>query len=1504
MPTFSCNFAPKSHQLLYVLQRGVGKCGAMKKLRKTINIILWSMVALYAAVILMLNLPPVQRAIGSWASGIASQKIDSKVQIGKVDLGFLNRIIIDDINIYDKQDSLLIASSRMSAKLDVIEAFKGNVSITSAQLFGLKAYLSKDSANAPFNFQFILDSLASKDNKEPSRLNLHIGSLIIRNGLICYDQKDAPIEDSKFTEKHLKVTDISSHIVLHRLTQDSINLYLKKLSLKEKSGINITSLSFKAKATNTSATLSDFELNMPNSHVVLGETKVEYGNKDDSEFIKSLQFSTSMQDSHIGLADLAAFSPTLRNFHNPIDISFNANGHGRNIVINDLLLKDRGGEMSLFANGNVYDFPSFKDWLADVKYFRINENYIENIGEVMKGEDVTMPAIVERIGDFGYVGSITNHNNEYSAAGKVTSNVGNVAINGTYGNNAFGAKIDTDGIDLGRILNNDQLGYIATSINIDGHLNNGRSPDITAVGKINRLAYNGYTYRDIDVNGSMISDVFKGKLSIDDPNVSFVAEGEVAQNHINDLSLSVKHINPNTLGLTNKWQGKTFSGNLKGNFSGNNIDDAVGNITLSDFRMESSAEDAYYINNVTLNSDGNQDNRRVQLTGDFGHVTIDGQYRVSSLPSTITRLIATRLPSLPGLPKTASAKSNDAFSIDARLNDASILQQFADIPLITQEPLTIKGTVDQRRELVDLTINAPHFNYDDAPYRNLSVKLFNDDNNALKAKASADKIMDNGHTTSFSLNASALNDRLVSNIGWDNHMPNRFSGTLNTDATFAADEAGKTSADINIMPSTVIVGDTIWNVDPANVKYSNNRLAITNFSVNHGNQHVNINGTATRSSNDSLVVNLHEVNAKYVLDMVNFHSVDFDGFVSGKAIVSSLFSEPELRGDVTVRNFTFETGRMGTLHALVDYDNQTKQININARADDGPLCQTLINGYVSPARKQLDLRIKALGTSAEFMEGLCSSFLDNVQASATGDVHIFGPLKAINMEGNLNVDGDVKIPALNTVYTMRNCPVTMRPDIIVIEADTLTDRDGNIGILNGSIRHTHLSQWNYNLNVAADNLLAYDFHDFGESTFFGTVYATGTCDITGRSGETIFDIDITPQKGSFFEYNAAAPDAISNTDFIEWAKHDDDLSSITDEEEEKKSDFRSDIRMNFRINANTDAALKLLMDNTTGDMITLYGTGNLRAMFHNKGGFQMFGNYRIDNGIYGLTIQNVIKKDFFFKNGGTIIFGGDPYNAVLNLKAQYTVNGVPLSDLQLGRSFSNNVRVDCIMNITGTPSDPHLDFDFDMPTVNEDAKQMVRSLINSEEELNQQVIYLLSIGRFYSQSGSNSADAQQSQTSLAMQSILSGTITQQINTVLSNVVNNPNWNFGANISTGDEGFNNAEYEGILSGRLLNNRLLINGQFGYRDNANATTSFIGDFDIRYLLFPNGNFAIRVYNQTNDRYFTRNTLTTQGVGFIIQKDFTTLPDLFGIRKKKKAAATETSTSLPSDSTSQGK
>ena len=611
--------------------------------------------------------------------------------------------------------------------------------------------------------------------------------------------------------------------------------------------------------------------------------------------------------------------------------------------------------------------------------------------------------------------------------------------------------------------------------------------------------------------------------------------------------------------------------------------------------------------------------------------------------------------------------------------------------------------------------------------------------------------------------------------------------------------------------------------------------------------------------------------------------------------MKSLFNQPDAYAKLDINDFLFENGPLGVLHAFVNYNKVDEQIDIKAVADEDKGNQTIIDGYVSPKRNYIDLGITAVGTNIKFMESFCGSFMDNIEARASGKVNVVGDLSNINLVGDIEATGKMHMTQLNTEYHFEKLKAHAIPDDILLRNDTIYDRNGHVAIVDGGIHHKHLTKLSYDLDLKAHNFLGFDTHEFGDNTFYGTVYATGNVGIHGKSGETIIDIDASPDPGSIFIYNVASPDAISDKSFIHWNDATPEWEKpFSFEQQAKKNEdnnsISSDMRINFLVNTNPNLTLKLMMDEQTGDYITLNGNGVVRANYFNKGSLDMFGNYIVDHGVYKLTIQNIIKKDFEFMPGGTISFGGNPYSAPLNLQAKYIVNGVPLSDLNIGRSFSsNNIRVDCLMNIQGTPSAPSVDFSMDLPTVNSDAKQMIYSLINSQEEMNQQVLYLLGIGRFYAQSKNNQASedaAQQSQTSLAMQSLLSGTISQQINTVLSSLVNSNKWNFGANISTGDEGFNNAEYEGILSGRLLNNRLIFNGQFGYRDNANATQSFIGDFDLRYLIFPNGNLSFRVYNQPNDRYFTRNSLNTQGIGLIMKRDFSNLRDLFGIHKKKKA------------------
>ena len=190
-----------------------------------------------------------------------------------------------------------------------------------------------------------------------------------------------------------------------------------------------------------------------------------------------------------------------------------------------------------------------------------------------------------------------------------------------------------------------------------------------------------------------------------------------------------------------------------------------------------------------------------------------------------------------------------------------------------------------------------------------------------------------------------------------------------------------------------------------------------------------------------------------------------------------------------------------------------------------------------------------------------------------------------------------------------------------------------------------------------------------------------------------------------------------------------------------------------------------------------------------------------------------------------------------------------------------------------------------MPDESEEVERTVLNAISTDELMNMEILYLLGLGKFYTPDYVNPE-----QSSNALSSVISSTLSEQFNNALSSIINNSNWNVGTNLSTGGNGWTDVEFEGMLSGQLLNNRLLINGNFGYRENSMTQSNFIGDFDIEYLLTRDGGLRIKAYNKTNDRYYTRTTLTTQGIGFVYKKDFMTWRELASwlrLRKHKPAA-----------------
>ena len=1466
----------------------------MKILKHILSIVIWTLLGLYLLFILTFSIPAVQEYLAQRVSHVLAAKLGTSVHIDRLKFDIPSHITLYDVSIKDQQGRNMLTASRLSTRLDLLPLREGKISISTAQIFGAHAKFYQATADSQPNFQFVLDSLASKDTTSRSPLNLRINSLIIRRTSVSFDQLDAEETPGRLNPRHLALTDISTHIILKQLTNDSLNVNMKRLSFREKSGMEVQRLQLHFEAGQNRCRLTDFRLHMPGTDIALGDIDASYRYLAKQFIVPSLRYTGSIEPSTIRLSDLSYLLPTLKTFNSTLSLSAHFKGEGENVDITQLEVGSTTGDININIDGNLRRVLHSKpEWTAFIHDLGLSAKTIGFISENLRGERVQIPDELERLGNVHLRGTVSGVGiSTLRANNQLETDAGNVAFSMSLDSlRRFQGHVDTQDFNLKRVLDNEHFGTLSTTIDLKGKLAKGNAGGIEADGIVKQFEYNGYSYQNIVMKGLLSDADTHGQLSIDDSNIRATIEGQrVHHGKQNDiqLNISIADLAPKAINLTDYWGDARFSGTVVANLTGKDISNATGTLDVNNLTLQSATEH-YELKGLHVESGYAGEEHFITLASDFGEARINGDFNYETLPQSITNFIAYQLPTLPGLPKATAPTANN-FSLHATISKSDWLQQLLRVPLRLTQPLTLDGMVNDSDRQLNIECSIPQFYYNESRYDNGHLSIASPQGKMVY-DVSVTKLMGNGKQLELQATGSAADNQLQTTLFWDDHAAEHMCGKVIANARFDTNIDGKQVAHIDISPSQMTVNNAPWDIQPSTITYYDKHLDVKHFSIQHGEQFLTLDGTASENSHDSLDIRMHDIDVQYVLDLVNFHAVDFGGLATGGGCLRGVFGNFEADGALTVRQFEFEHGRMGTLHAQVNWNKEQEQIDIHATADDGEDAQTLINGYVSPARNYIDLGIDAEGTHLDFARSFMDSFMSQLTGHANGRLRLAGPLDALNITGELVVNGLADISVLGCSYELRNDTIKLVPNEIIFPHFPIYDINGTEAILSGAIHHQELTNLTFDINVRANNLQAYHFTNFGTDTFYGTVFATGSVDIIGRENGVTIDADITPQRGTFFVYNAAAPDIVSNQEFIQWgsgSNKKEENQDVTNPSAVSSFLYRDDLTMRLKLNATPQAEIRLLMDATTNDYIRLRGNGMLQANYYNKGGFNMFGTYRIVSGTYGLTIQNVIHKNFTFNEGGTVVFGGDPYDATLNLQARHVVNGVSLSDLNVGRSFANTVRVNCLMNITGQPRQPVIDFDLEMPNVNADEQQMVRSIINSEEEMNQQVIYLLAVGRFYPQSSNNAETNERtpSKTSLAMQSLLSGTLSGQINGLLSQVVKSNKWNFGANISTGDEGWNNAEYEGIINGRLLNNRLLINGQFGYRDNATTTNpSFIGDFDIRYLLLPNGNLALKVYNQTNDRYFTRSSLNTQGIGIILKKDFDGIGDLFGKKKRAK-------------------
>lgn len=1419
----------------------------------------------------------------------------TSVEIGKIDMGLLNRIIINNVKVNDQSGREMLKASRLSAKFDLLSLLEGKISIASVQFFGFDIRLNKQTPRSPTNFQFVIDAFASKDTtKKSSPIDLRINSILLRRGRLSWDILSAPTTPAKFNAQHIALHNIIASLSLKALNKDSLNANIKRLSADEQSGLSLKKLSLHLVANKKKMLISNFTIELPQTALNMDTIRFSYDSLACfKHFTDKVSFSLRIPPSSITLSDIASFVPAFSHFSNPVKLAVTLNGTINRLNCPSLSIY-AGNDIKLAGQFYIEDLLNPKDTYIYSKLSNLSVTS-RGIGLIAQnlGSSNAIPPLLQRIGDLYFKGEVSGYFNDLVTYGVFHTGIGMLQTDLKLSKKSqllsYSGTLKALNFDMGRLLNAKQFGKTTFNLQVSGSNKPKSKPNIFLKGIVAELYYSNYLYKNITLDGEYKSGGVQGSAKLNDANGMVSINGKINLTEkiptFNFLA-SVSHFRPHRLNLTKDYKDVELSVNINANFRGGNIDQMEGDVKIDSFAFVS-PQKSYYLSKFYMHANRIQTNNHLKITSDFMDATVDGHFHYHTLPMSLMNILHQYIPSLVMPGKQTKATNND-FVFNAQIKNTDMLPILFNFPLKIDELSTLKGYINDQTQQIHVEGFAPLLHYENKQIEQ-GVLYCENSNGQLNSKVHYTEQKEK-EALNVALSASAQNDKVSATVSWGNNAASTFSGRLAAIASFIRHQSAagsKLQTVINIQPSDVILNDTLWQIHPSQVDLDSDRVDIRNFYFSSKDRYIRANGRVSANAQDTLKIGLKDVDLSYVFAIADVtDDVFFGGDVTGTAYLNNLQKKPGLSAQLFIKNFTVNNGLLGDLNVKGHWDDEKKGVYLDGLATDHEKGSMDVKGYIFPLKPNggLDLHIDANRANIKFVQTYLTSITQQIDGRGTGKVHFWGKFKTLNLDGAVMTNAKMRFDILNTSFNIQDT-IHLSPEGVSFNHARLTDLKGNNGIVNGFVHFEHFKNLRYLLDVQTHNMLVLNTPETHDFPFFGTIYATGNAHLQGNSVDGLdANLAMTTNRNSTFTYNSGTVQSAANTQYIKFAdktpkrniQDSVDVSFNHYKEPVKEEGSAANIRLNILIDATPDATVKIIMDPNSGDYISGKGTGSLRTEFYNKGDVKLFGNYNIQQGIYKFSLQEVIRKDFNIKNGSMIAFNGNPSDANLNIQAYYTVPSASLNDLIPEASTivqQPNVKVNCLMNITGNLLRPTLKFGIELPNERDEVQSMVRNYINTDEQMNMQILYLLSIGKFYTENNTGNA-----QSSDMMSSVLSSTLSGQLNNMLSHVINNNNWNIGTNLSTGQKGWSEMEWEGILSGQLLNNRLLINGNFGYRENPLANTNFVGDFEAEWLLNRSGDIRLKAYNKTNDRYYTKTNLTTQGIGIIFRKEFDKWDELF--------------------------
>jgi len=1431
----------------------------------------------------------------------ASKPFDFNIGLTSLELDHVNATYTDGKNLQDIRAII----GNLSLKTDLIDIAKQKLQLDQLSL-------SQSSILYRINKSIRIDTAAlSKDTTASSNWIISLKQLDLKNNAFAYDDQNKEAASSGMDFSHLSFQKISLNGKDISIAPEKISLILNDFNLQEQKGFVLKQ--FKTHLTYTKTQIELAKLNIETNNSRIGDyIGIRFSSLNAlKDSIGNLQPTINLQNTTISLKDITLFKPDV--FNNPnlninestrIHLDCKINGRVDDLIVDRLNVKTLENTL-VDLKGTIKNVTRPKSMYADIELdkFETGKSDIENIvNSAILPSNISIPSTIHIHGKFkGYTSNFNTDVALQTSLGDASATV-KMDTPAASNDTTFDAQLTITNFDLGKLLKDTALlGPLTMHTTAKGKGLSIGTIHSEVTTEVNEVVLKKYTYKNLKLEGTVDKKSFDGKMNIADTNIAFSYAGLIDL----DSSHTVYNFNFNLIGADLKAlhlsdENIRVSTFLHSDLKKQNTENITGSAVLKNTLLIKD-EIKYPIDSLLLTSAYTDNNAAISITSTMMNANLTGNITLRQLPASLKKHFGNYF-DLQQKDSVQKLKPQQ-FQFDLAVTDPTIFTEGLIPELEKLTPFSMKGAYDSESSSFDFNMDLPQLIYSKIIIDTLNIAAHSTDQ-SLNGKLTASEISN----PTLKLENIAIGTTLE-------HNQLHFAiQTAKDDSTKILSLAGhlkseNKSFDLKL-DSTLILNTNNWTVDTNNsLIFNKDGIIATDFILRDSTQSISINSTE-KIAQSPLKVDFKSFQLETFSKLIENKEELARGTLNGSVILKQGNPSTSFTSDLQLKELTFKGIPTGNVHLIASNTTNPKKfdIKLNLSGYDNTIH---VDGFYSTETQtpSLNLSLVVEQLNLKTIEPYTFGQVKQMSGVVKGKVAVSGNTANPTIEGAFHLTSCAFRPSfLDSYLRVENETITFDSKKVKFNSFTLVDSLDNKATIDGYANIQDFKTIPFDLHLETKNFLALNTTEKDNDLYFGKIYLDSDLFLKGNSNHPVINGKIGLKKGTVITYvkpenMASQNDHKGIVEFIDTLETQRNI--MTRKKAQEEITTTKGINLKTTINFDKDAELKMLVDRSSGDSLYIKGSGQLDLTLDEGGQISLIGKYRINDGGYHLTINDLIKKNFSIAKGSSVTWSGDVTDPYVDINAIYKIKASPVDLVegqltgadQLERNKYRTLMTFLVyLKMNGFVSTPNISFDIQQPAnergaLNGAVNAKLAELRGDESQLNKQVFALLALNRFIGEdpfeSGGSGGLASTSRASA------SRLLTQQLSNLSSKYVKGVDLNLGVNSY---EDYSSGQQEGRtqlevgVSKTLLNDKITVQvgGNIdieGEKAKQNNASDVAGNISLEYKLTEDGRFRLKGYRKNEYENPIEGELIKTGFGIIYRRNYNKLKELFSKSKPKK-------------------